>query len=57
MENKLTRNKIRYVNLALSFFVVFHHAYNVNVYELSGGLLYILEKYLTSFFEISVPLF
>lgn len=52
-----TKNKITYVNFLLSSFIIFHHAYNVNVYDLSNTLLGTIEKYLLSAFEVAVPLF
>lgn len=53
----LTRNKITYTNLILSISIIFHHAYNLNVYSLEGTLLSKIEYFLLEIFEISVPLF
>lgn len=56
--NKESSNKIKNVNLILSLFVVFSHAFNLNYYDLNhNGLTYNLEKYTIIFFQVAVPLF
>ena len=41
----------------MAFFIIWHHAYNVEVYDLQGGLLYWFEKFSLNAFDVSVSLF
>lgn len=62
--NKLTSNKIAYVSFLMAFSIIVHHAYNVNVYNLTGffaqfedTILIICEASVSLFFIISAFLF
>jgi peptidoglycan/LPS O-acetylase OafA/YrhL len=57
MIDQINRNKITYLNFIMAFFIIWHHTYNVNVYDLQGGLLYWFEKFTVNAFDVSVSLF
>ena len=57
MINQINRNKITYLNFIMAFFIVWHHAYNIEVYDLQGGFLYWFEKFSANIFDVSVSLF
>lgn len=41
----------------MAFSIIWHHAYNANVYNLKSGFLYWFEKYALNIFDVSVSLF
>ena len=51
-----TRNKFTYVSFILACMIIWHHTYNVNVYNLTGFFSY-LERFLLIIQDTSVPLF
>ena len=51
------RNKITYLSFCLAIFVVLCHTYNLEVYNISSGVLYWVETYLSGITDIAVPLF
>ena len=57
MIDQINRNKITYLNFIMAFFIIWHHTYNVNVYDLQGGFLYWFEKFTVNAFDVSVSLF
>ena len=54
--NTQTRNKITNVSFLLAIFIVWHHTYNVDVYDLTGFLKW-FEKYMMYVFDTAVSLF
>lgn len=51
------RNKISYTNFFLSLLIIWHHTYNVNVYQLNNGLFYNFQLIILNVCEIAVPFF
>lgn len=51
------RNKITYLSFILSALIVVRHAVNVEVYGITGGALYWVERFFTEFTDLMVPMF
>lgn len=51
------RNKITYLSFILSALIVVRHAVNIEVYEITRGALYWIERFFTEFTDLMVPMF
>lgn len=51
-----TKNKITYTSFILACMIIWHHTYNVDVYNLTG-IIALIEKILLIIFETAVPVF
>ena len=54
---KCFRNKITYLSFFLAIFILFGHSINIEVYELSGGVLYYVERFIKEIPDLTVPTF
>lgn len=51
------RNKITYLSFILSILVVIKHSVNIDVYNLSQGMLFWLQTWACEFTDLAVPIF
>ena len=51
------RNKITYLSFVLAALVVIRHTVNIEVYELSFGILFWIEKFFSELTDLAVPTF
>ena len=50
-------NKITYLSFILSVLIIVRHAVNIEVYGITSGGLYLVERFFTEFTDLMVPMF